>query len=111
MVNEMQNMIEIKQGNGLRLIQTKRTVDWLVNHTTVSVFDPIDFSGYQRSIDLKHCDKIVKYMLDNDFYFPTAITCAANGIIGEDTPLRIVDGQHRVEAFKQLQTLDRKSVV
>lgn len=99
------NMIEITQESGLKLLQTKKTVDWLVNNTTVSVFDPINFTGYQRSIDLKHCEKIVKYMMDSSFYFPTAITCAANGHVNEDTPLRIVDGQHRVEAFKQLQKM------
>ena len=38
-----------------RIIQTKKTVDWLVNNTSVNVFNPITFEGYQRSIDEKHC--------------------------------------------------------
>lgn len=104
MVKDMQhNVIRIRQGNTLDLIQTKKTVDWLVNNTVVRVFNPIDFTGYQRSIDEKHCSKIVGYILNSDFFLPTAITCATDGDFSEDGQLRIVDGQHRVRAFQMLR--------
>lgn len=55
-------MTEIKQDSNIKLIQTKKTVDWLINHTEVRVFDPVKFSGYQRKIDLKHRAKIVNFL-------------------------------------------------
>jgi len=99
-------MIDIKQHSKHHLVQTRKTVEWLVNHTEVAVFDPITFQGYQRQIDDKHCAKIVDFLKKDDFFLPTAIVCAVNGILNEDTILRIVDGQHRVEAFKMLQSSD-----
>lgn len=62
-------MDKINQGTA-NIIQTKKTVDWLVDHTKVNVFDPMTFQGYQRSIDKKHCDKIVAY-LSKEFFLPT----------------------------------------
>lgn len=96
-------MVKIQQSGKMDLIQTKKTVDWLVNHTTVSVFNPIDFTGYQRQIDNRHCQKIVDYLIDKDFFLPTAITCATDDEFTESVELRIVDGQHRVNAFKMLR--------
>lgn len=84
------------------IIQTQKTVDWMVNNTKVSVFDPIDFSGYQRKIDDRHCEKIVNY-LNSSFYLPVAIICACDGSYYDDKELRIVDGQHRVQAFKRMK--------
>ena len=85
-----------------KIIQTQKTVDWMVNNTKVSVFDPIDFSGYQRKIDDRHCEKIVSY-LNSSFYLPVAIICACDGNYNDDKELRIVDGQHRVQAFKRMK--------
>ena len=99
-------MIEIKQHSKHHLVQTQKTVEWLVNHTEVAVFDPITFQGYQRQIDEKHCARIVDFLKKDDFFLPTAIVCAVNGVLNDDTILRIVDGQHRVKAFKMLQTCD-----
>lgn len=96
-------MIEIFQNKQLDLLETKKTVDWLVNNTTVSVFNPIDFKGYQRQIDNKHCIKIVDF-LKRDFFMPTAIICATDKEFQDDCNLRIVDGQHRVNAFKMMKT-------
>ncbi len=90
------------QNQRLKLLQTKKTVEWLVNNTTVSVFDPIDFKGYQRKIDDKHCSRIVEY-LKREFFLPTAIICATDDDFSEDSQLRIVDGQHRVHAFEVLE--------
>jgi len=91
----------INQGEA-NFLHTTKTVDWLTYSTYVSVFDPIKFRGYQREINENHCKKIVKY-LENNFYLPTPIICACDGIYNDETPLRIVDGQHRVHAFKQLK--------
>lgn len=95
-------MINILQDKQLDLLQTKKTVDWLVNNTTVNVFNPIDFTGYQRQIDIKHCSKIIEY-LKQDFFMPTAIICATDEEFREDGNLRIVDGQHRVKAFEMMR--------
>lgn len=94
-------MDKINQGTA-NIIQTKKTVDWLVDHTKVNVFDPMTFQGYQRSIDKKHCDKIVAY-LSKEFFLPTSIICASRKEYTEDESLYIVDGQHRVEALRLLR--------
>ena len=95
-------MINIFQNKELDLLQTKKTVDWLVSNTSVSVFSPINFKGYQRQIDEKHCMKIVEF-LKRDFFMPTAIICATDHDFTDTSKLRIVDGQHRVNAFKILK--------
>ena len=96
-------MIKVFQNKQLDLLQTKKTVDWLVENTTVSIFNPIDFKGYQRKIDSKHCSKIVDF-LKRDFFMPTAIICATDEEFRVDGNLRIVDGQHRVNAFKMMKS-------
>ena len=80
------------------LIQSKKTVDWLIEKTRVKTFNPKTFEGYQRKIDEKHARKIVDYIYNNVFYFPTAIICSSES--GDDEGLSIVDGQHRVQAFR-----------
>ncbi|MDE6604921.1 MAG: DGQHR domain-containing protein [Clostridia bacterium] len=95
-------MIQIYQKDNIKLYATKKTVDWLVNNTEVSVFDPITFSGYQRQINENHCKKIVDFLCV-DFFLPTAIICATSKKFEPESKLRIVDGQHRVYAFRMLQ--------
>lgn len=90
--------MEILQDN--KILVTKRTVDWLVGNTTVCVFDPLTFEGYQRQINEEHCLSIVSYVLKS-FHLPDAIICACEDY-NENRRLRIVDGQHRVEAFRQV---------
>lgn len=97
-------MDRIFQGEN-KISQTKKTVDWLVAHTKVDVFDPITFEGYQRSIDQKHCDKIVAYLL-KDFFLPTSIICASRKKYTDNGELYIVDGQHRVRAFELVRSKD-----
>ncbi len=101
-------MMELKQEGKTKIIQSKRTVDWLINNTQVRTFDPITFNGYQRQIDEKHAQKIVDYILKRDFYFPTAIICSVEHYEeGENIEtLNVVDGQHRVHAFKMLKKQD-----
>lgn len=94
-------VVKINQGD-VNFLHTTKTVEWLIHNTSVSVFDPIEFKGYQREINENHCKKIVKY-LEKDFYLPTPIICACDGTYSSETTLRIVDGQHRVRAFEQLE--------
>ncbi|MDE6411875.1 MAG: DGQHR domain-containing protein [Clostridia bacterium] len=94
-------MIQIKQNDKVNLYATKKTVDWLVNNTEVSVFNPITFEGYQRQINENHCKKIVDF-LSTDFFLPTAIICATRHF-DEESKLKVVDGQHRIHAFRMLQ--------
>lgn len=93
-------MKNIEQNIDIKLVQEVQSVEWLVNNTSVREFNPLTFEGYQRKIDKNHCDKIVKY-LENEFFLPTSIICAKNE--NESKEYRIVDGQHRIEAFKILK--------
>lgn len=95
-------MIQVNQKKDVNLFATKKTVDWLVNNTEVSVFDPVSFTGYQRQINKGHCQKIVDFLCV-DFFLPTAIICATDEKFNEESRLRIVDGQHRVNAFRMLR--------
>lgn len=97
------NSIYLQQ-EGVQIVLTSKRMDWLVSNTSVSVFDPVTFTGYQRQIDENHCLKIVSYLRTSSF-LPSAIICACDEY-AEDAPLRIVDGQHRVQAFRILAEKD-----
>ena len=84
----------------------KKTVSWLLENTRVETFDPVNLSGYQRKVDDKHVANIVDYIKKDGFFFPTAIICARDGDSSEDKKYRIVDGQHRIEAFKRIKEKD-----
>lgn len=92
-------MERINQENNILL--TKKSVDWLVNNTDVSVFNPLTFEGYQRQIDAQHCESIMSYVMKN-FHLPSAIICACNNYT-DDCRMNIVDGQHRVESFRRIR--------
>lgn len=89
----------------MKIKMCKFTVDWLVNNTVVKVFNPVTFEGYQRQIDEKHANKIVNYILNSDFYLPSSIICSTeeNEELTMNTKLSIVDGQHRIEAFRLIR--------
>lgn len=99
-------MNEIRQNCECKIYYSKKTVDWLVNNTRVKTFDSVKFTGYQRKVNPDHVNKIVEYLKHSDFYLPTAIICASEDSVNEDTKLNIVDGQHRIEAFKALKEKD-----
>ena len=98
----MENYIEFNQGNN-RLILTTKTVAWLVSNTDVDVFKKATFDGYQRDPDLNHANEIASY-LEESFYLPSAIICSLRkDDYSENERLFIVDGQHRVYAFKKIK--------
>ena len=90
-------MINISQNKNIDLIGTKKTVDWLVNNTIVSVFNPINFTGYQRQIDNNHCKKIVEYLesigrlyitykeVENYYYRYSDSVCCGWRIVDDDS--------------------------
>ena len=98
------NNIYLKQD--VDLVLTKKTIGWLIdeNNTFVKVFDPVRFTGYQRKIDETHGKKIVDYIkkYKGSFLLPSAIICACDNY-SEDAKLAIVDGQHRIWAFRMLK--------
>ena len=105
-------MIEyLSQNHGMRIIQTKKTVEWLVENTFIKKFDPLNFSGYQRSIDSKHMESIVEYIeKSNNFYLPTSIICSIDEEYSDSKNLFVVDGQHRIEAFKHVNAETYKKI-
>lgn len=101
------SIIEVRQGAEQKIYETKYTVDWLVNHTRVKYFDPVTFTGYQRQLDGAHVDNIIKYVCEKGLFFPSSIICSSDEEYSENIDyLYIVDGQHRVEAFKVLEKRD-----
>lgn len=99
-------MLVVKQEEDKRLLQVTKTVEWLIKNTNVSAFNPVTFEGYQRQIDETHCNKIVKYLNDG-FYMPSAIICAIDQEFTDDSPLRVVDGQHRICALRMIKDKDK----
>lgn len=101
----MKKMIQKFNNEDVSIIIDTKTVDWLINNTEVKVFDPISFKGYQRKIDTKHMLEIVSYITSSEenFYFPSSIICTCNDDYYNNSHLRIVDGQHRVEAFRYIK--------
>lgn len=100
---------EIKQVHSEleEIISENMTISELIDETAVDVFNPTDFTGYQRETNLRHVTKIVEYITDEfksgNFIFPSPIICSNRR---DDDKLYIVDGQHRVNAFKKIRTDD-----
>jgi DGQHR domain-containing protein len=102
----MDNLISLFQNDRVTLTLTKKSIDWLVKNTKVFIFNPETFEGYQRKIDPNHVKKIVDFIVkgisSENFFMPTSITCARYNDDSKDTQLRVVDGQHRIFAFKEI---------
>lgn len=81
------------------------TIDDLITVTKVDVFNSSNFTGYQREINEKHVLKIENYITEEfakgNFLFPSPIICSLRD--EEIGTLYIVDGQHRVQAFKNIK--------
>lgn len=104
--------IEVKQGKKLTMYMVSMTIDELINNTEVSIYDPIKETGYQRSPIKGHYLKITKYLkIEEEPVLPPQILVALEkeNIIKErnkinlNGKMRLVDGQHRVEALKVLK--------
>lgn len=106
-IKENKEIKEIEFKQDKKAILTSKTVEWLVDNTEVQKFDPVKFTGYQRSVDPGHCDKLVKF-ISNGFFLPSAIICACDGDYDNEKKLRIVDGQHRIESFRILKRDNQK---
>lgn len=78
-------------------------VEELIYNTEPDVFDPLTFEGYQRKIVASHCEKIVDFILEKEFFFPSPIICSTRENKKNPQKMWIVDGQHRIEAFKILK--------
>lgn len=99
-------MNEVKQSRNFKIEQIVMSVEELVYNTEPDVFDPLTFEGYQRKIVDSHCEKIVDYILEKEFFFPSPIICSTRENKKNPQKMWIVDGQHRIEAFKILKESD-----
>lgn len=100
------NSFELNQKCNCRIIQTAKSVEWLVENTRVKTFDKVEFKGYQRQVTPRHVQSIVTYIENNDFYFPTSIICSCDESYNDKLKLYVVDGQHRIEAFKEIKKMN-----
>ncbi|WP_170061573.1 DGQHR domain-containing protein [Terribacillus saccharophilus] len=95
----------------IQLYLVKLTVEEIINNSIVSVFNSSTGEGYQRPPIPSHYKKIAQYLEKEDrVLLPIGVLTATdpnkvnivNGRLQINGPLRIVDGQHRIEGFKYL---------
>lgn len=91
----------IKQKINFKIEQTCLSVDDLIETTEPDVFNPETTAGYQRKINPKHCKNIIKYIMDNPFFFPAPIIISTRQ--NPHGKRWVVDGQHRIEAFRLIK--------
>lgn len=113
----MADSLRIEQQTDFIIESEVQTVDWLVENTMANKFRIEDGNvmGYQREIKDSHVAKIVNYIKNNNFYFPSNIVCSIpdNTRLLEKNILKknnkqyfVVDGQHRIEAFRIIKRDD-----
>lgn len=103
------NFIPLKQ-KGIQLYLIKLTVEELIRNSSVVLFNPETGEGYQRPPIPSHYKRFAEYLRKNDrVLLPLGVLTATdpdrievNGLMKIRGPLRIVDGQHRLEGFKHL---------
>lgn len=106
----MTEYFKIKQETDFFIECEARTVDWLVENTMANKFRIENgiVKGYQREIKDTHVRNIVKYIETNPFYFPSNIVCSIpkdKGLLEQSNKQYfVVDGQHRIEAFRIIKT-------
>lgn len=100
---------------GLKMYLITLTIEELVENTYVKIFESDSGEGYQRPVSPTHYKKITKYFKDEKApILPPTILAAINkeDITFADNKLiinnqmRLVDGQHRIEALKYLEQTD-----
>lgn len=110
----MVKFVKVKQGE-LDLFLFSVSVEEIVNNTTVSIFSNENPKGYQRPLSKIHVSKIVRYLASEETPIITSsfilATDRTNLEIDWDKesfeitgPMRLVDGQHRAEAFRELKS-------
>lgn len=89
------------------------TIEELVELTFVDIFDSETLEGYQRPISSLHFKNIAKFLLieEDPIMIPSILTAIDKENLEFDKntlkikgKMRLVDGQHRIEAFKFLKT-------
>lgn len=100
---------------GLKMYLLTLTIEELVDNSYVNIFNSETGEGYQRPVSPTHYKKITKYFRDEETPIlpPTIlaaidkedITFSNNSLIINDC-LRLVDGQHRIEALKYLKQIN-----
>ena len=113
-IMKLDNVLSICQ-NGVSLILCKMKPKELIENTYVAFHNTSNNTGYQRALQSAHYRKIVKFLRNNDKPFMLssyilAINKDEFSLNGAEfivhNRMRLVDGQHRVEAFKELREVD-----
>lgn len=102
--------------DGLEFYITKLNVEELIENSYIEFFNSETEEGYQRPLNTAHVKSIVKYLINaNEPIMASAIIAAVDenttrydenhSELDIRTRVRIVDGQHRIEAFKMLKNL------
>lgn len=102
----------------LKMMLLSMSVDFLVEHSEVAVYtENKNENGYQRPLNPTHYKRISKYLTSEpNPILPTTILAATENYsiikdysddnlktISLESKFRLVDGQHRVEAFRYLK--------
>lgn len=108
------NVISVVQGSHTMYI-FKLSTEQLLSDYTISSYDSVQETGYQRPPVEAHYKKIARYLADADSeqILPMSIIAAATekDIVYKGNTLtihgrlRIVDGQHRIKAIEYLQDI------
>lgn len=103
--------VNFKQRN-VDMFMISSTVENIIDNYKVEIYDQdTNKNGYQRSPIPAHYRDIAQYLITNtqSIFLPSAIigavdkqqiTLTAEGHLHIKDPIRIVDGQHRIEGFK-----------
>jgi DGQHR domain-containing protein len=115
LINKVINSLAINLvQDGIEILLTKMKVTDLIECTEADIYDSNENEdGYQRPINLTQVTKIYEYlMMEQHSILPTSIILAIkkeyvtvlkeNGGIKFKDMLRIVDGQHRIEAMRRV---------
>lgn len=109
----------------LEMLQLSVSIDFLVENSRVAYFsEDKEVFGYQRPLNIAHYKSIAKYLTKvNNPILPTTVLAAIDsdkidefkrekisgiefGSLEIVDKIRLVDGQHRVEAFRYLKKVD-----
>lgn len=110
---EINNWVEAKQ-NGVQMYLCNITSEELIDNTYVDMFSKSNPDGYQRHLIRAHYIAIANYLMISDNpLLPTAVLLAVdkepeydreNARLILPKSMRVVDGQHRIEAIKHIKS-------